>query len=91
VGLRIEDQQARVWVQDSGPGIPSEELPNIWERFHQVLGIHEQKGSVGAGLGLGLYICRELIQRQGGKIGVESSPGNGSCFWFTLPVLPDSI
>ncbi len=86
IGLGYENQHVQVWVQDRGPGIAQEEQHHIWERFYQIQGIVEQKGGTSTGLGLGLYICRELIQRQGGTVGVESTLGHGSRFWFTLPL-----
>lgn len=89
VGLDLEDQQARVWVRDEGPGIPPEEQEHIWERFHRVKGIEVQSGT-GVGLGLGLHICRTIIERHQGQVGVESAPGKGSTFWFTLPVTSPS-
>ncbi|HEU5201020.1 MAG TPA: HAMP domain-containing sensor histidine kinase, partial [Ktedonobacterales bacterium] len=86
VGLEVDAQQGvRVWVHDAGPGIPSAEQEHIWERFHRVSGIEVQSGS-GVGLGLGLSICREIIERHHGQVGVQSAPGEGSTFWFTLPL-----
>jgi len=87
VGLDIEEKWAQVWVRDEGPGLPPEEQEAIWERFHRVKGIEVQSGS-GIGLGLGLYICRTIIERHQGQIGVESAPGQGSTFWFTVPLAP---
>jgi signal transduction histidine kinase len=87
VGLEADEQQIQVWVRDAGPGIPSAEQEHIWERFHRVSGIEVQSGS-GVGLGLGLSICREIIERHQGQVGVQSSPGEGSTFWFTLPLTP---
>ncbi|MEN9220491.1 MAG: GAF domain-containing sensor histidine kinase [Thermostichales cyanobacterium GMQP_bins_62] len=74
---RLESGRVRIAVEDRGKGIPAEELGRIFERFAQV------KGTQG-GTGLGLAICREIVQRLGGEIGVESTLGQGSCFWFTL-------
>ncbi len=85
VGLDLEEGQARVWVRDQGPGLPPDEQERIWERFHRVKGIEVQSGT-GVGLGLGLHICRTIIQRHQGQVGVESAPGQGSTFWFTLPL-----
>jgi PAS domain S-box-containing protein len=85
VGLTVEDRQVRVWVRDQGPGIFSEELERVWERFHRVRGIAARSGA-GVGLGLGLYICRTIIERHHGQVGVQSRRGEGSTFWFTLPL-----
>ena len=85
VGVQVDDQQAYVWVRDQGPGIPPEEQAHIWERFHRVPGIEVQSGS-GIGLGLGLHISKTIIERHHGQVGVESAPGKGSSFWFSLPL-----
>lgn len=85
VGIQIEGAKAKVWVEDVGPGIPLEELAQIWERFHRARGVEVQSGS-GIGLGLGLHISQEIIERHHGQIGVTSAPGHGSTFWFTLPL-----
>ncbi|HEX6123196.1 MAG TPA: HAMP domain-containing sensor histidine kinase, partial [Ktedonobacterales bacterium] len=79
-------QAVIVRVRDQGPGVPLTEQERIWERFHRVPGIEVQSGS-GIGLGLGLYIARELIERHGGHVGIESRPGVGATFWFTLPLI----
>lgn len=78
---------ARVEVRDQGPGLPMEQQQHIWERFHRVPGVRVQSGT-GVGLGLGLHISKTIIERHGGQVGVDSTPGKGSAFWFTLP-LPD--
>jgi signal transduction histidine kinase/PAS domain-containing protein len=86
VGVTVEaDQQARVWVRDHGPGLPREEQDLIWERFHRVKGVEVQSGA-GVGLGLGLHISRMIVERHQGQVGVESAPGHGCTFWFTLPL-----
>jgi PAS domain S-box-containing protein len=85
VGLGIVDNVARVWVKDQGPGLSKEACREIWQCFHKVKGIVAQCGS-GKGLGLGLYICRTLIAQHQGEVGVESTPGQGCTFWFTLPL-----
>jgi signal transduction histidine kinase len=85
VGIAVNDREVRVWVRDEGPGLPAEEQELIWERFHRAKGIVVQTGS-GIGLGLGLYICRTIIERHQGYVGVESAPGRGATFWFTLPL-----
>jgi signal transduction histidine kinase len=85
IGVEVEPQQVRVWVRDHGPGLSLDEQEHIWERFHQVKAIQVQTGG-GVGLGLGLYISRMIIEHHQGGIGVESAPGRGSTFWFTLAV-----
>ncbi|HLX57697.1 MAG TPA: ATP-binding protein [Ktedonobacteraceae bacterium] len=87
VCLEVNDAQARVSVRDKGPGIPDSEQSRIWERFQQ-----DQRPLIGSGggLGLGLYLTRAIIHYHRGQVGVESHPGEGSTFWFTLP-LADEI
>jgi signal transduction histidine kinase len=81
--LEVREALARVAVKDQGPGIPDAEQSRIWERFQQ-----RQKPSTraGGGLGLGLYITRAIIQQHRGSVGVESRAGEGSTFWFALPL-----
>jgi hypothetical protein len=86
IGLSIREDMARVWVRDQGPGLSAEAQKELWQRFHQVKDIPVQSGS-GKGLGLGLYICQMLIAQHQGEVGVESTPGEGSTFWFTLPLV----
>jgi signal transduction histidine kinase len=86
VGLVVEEKHARVWVRDRGPGLSPEQQRRIWERFYQAAGM-KAHSDAGRGLGLGLHICRALIQRHNGEVGVESTPGYGSTFWFTLPLV----
>jgi PAS domain S-box-containing protein len=74
---------AHVEVIDEGPGIAPEEQERIWERFYRIPGSKTRSSS---GLGLGLHICRSIIERHNGQVGVQSQPGEGSTFWFTLPL-----
>jgi signal transduction histidine kinase len=69
-------------VQDQGRGIPADKLETIFERFHQVDASDSRKKG---GTGLGLAICRSIVQQHGGRIWVESTLGEGSTFYFTLP------
>jgi PAS domain S-box-containing protein len=72
----------QVAVQDHGIGIPQDKQAQVFERFYRVRSeAHENF----PGLGLGLYLCAEIVKRQGGRIWVESKPGVGSTFYFTLP------
>ena len=84
--LQTQENIARVSVQDKGLGLSQEEQAHIWDRFYQVNNHQFPIHATSAGLGLGLYISRSLIEQHGGKVGVESTPGEGSTFWFTLPL-----
>ena len=74
----------RIEVRDTGPGIEAEHLPLLFERFYRVPGVSRKV----RGTGLGLYICRKIIEAHGGDIGVMSEVGKGTCFYFTLPKHP---
>jgi signal transduction histidine kinase len=71
---------ARVAVRDRGPGIAAAEQPLIFQRFVRGAAA-EGKG----GLGIGLYLCRTIVERHGGTIGVDSTVGDGAAFWIDLP------
>jgi signal transduction histidine kinase/PAS domain-containing protein len=90
VSLRLEGTEAYVQVRDQGPGLSVEQQRHIWERYRRVQGVAVQDKTRGAGgsLGLGLYISRTIIEQHGGRVGVESTPGSGSMFWFALPLSP---
>jgi signal transduction histidine kinase len=70
-------------IQDSGIGIPIQQQQRLFELYYR-----GERSRYMPGLGLGLYLCRQIIIAHGGQIGVLSQPGNGSIFWFTLPIAP---
>ena len=80
------DDSVRVAVSDEGPGLSPTEQERIWECFYQSEDVKVVSGS-GVGLGLGLYISQTIIERHHGHVGVDSTPGVGSTFWFTLPLV----
>lgn len=84
VYLKSEDQHIVLGVQDFGIGIPTDKLEDIFSKFFRV-GNHSADIS---GLGIGLYLSQEIVNRHNGRIWVESDLGKGSTFWFTLPVQP---
>jgi signal transduction histidine kinase len=87
IQVQRNDRRLRVSVIDQGPGIPTEHVPHLFERFYRV---PETSSSV-RGTGLGLYICRKIVEAHGGEIGVESKLGQGSKFYFTLPANINTI
>jgi two-component system, NtrC family, sensor histidine kinase KinB len=86
VALRLSQRRdgVRFEVEDTGEGIPPQYRERVFERFFQV------PGAKRGGAGLGLYISREIVRAHGGDMGVESEPGQGSTFWFTLPAVAPS-
>ena len=85
VGAEAGTEEVRITVRDTGPGIPADQRERIFERFYRIdAGRSRDLG----GTGLGLSIVRHLVERLGGRIGVEAAPGGGSLFWFTLPAAP---
>jgi len=76
------EREAHVRVRDNGPGIPPGEQKRIFDAFYRI----RESGEGVEGTGLGLAITESLVKMQGGTLGLESTPGNGSCFYFSLPV-----
>lgn len=83
LGSEFDGKQVAIWVQDNGPGIPEADQSRVFDKFTR---LHSQDGP--RGFGLGLAYCRLAVEANRGRIWVESSPGSGSCFIFTLPVEP---
>ncbi len=85
--VRVEQQLQQGWVRvnvsDDGEGIPPEQLKDIWQRYYKVDRVHRRSR---VGTGLGLSIVKTVVQNHGGRCGVESTPGSGSTFWFSLPI-----
>jgi len=89
VRLEVEASRARVSVNDWGPGLTPEQQQQVWERFYQVAapGLQGPEG----GLGLGLAIAKAIIEQHHGQVGVESAPGMGATFWFSVPLAKGPI
>lgn len=85
VSYEMTKDEVLVMVKDEGIGIPKSDLEKIFERFYRV----EKDGSKFQGLGIGLFISAEIIKRHNGKIWVESEPGKGSVFYFSIPTDTD--
>lgn len=85
ITLRAWSDANRVWVavQDTGSGIAPEELPHVFERFWRS---QSARTTYQKGTGIGLAICRRLVELQGGEIHVRSELGQGTTFWFSLPM-----
>lgn len=85
ISIHISNTSERIQVSiiDQGPGIPAELIPHLFDRYYHV----EHHGFQKTGLGLGLYICAEILHRHAGTIWVNSEPGMGSTFSFDLPLL----
>jgi PAS domain S-box-containing protein len=82
IGLTGDDQVVQCYVRDTGPGIPAEDLPHLFQKFYRV--DNSATRTIG-GTGLGLFICRKIIELYNGRIWVESEVGKGSSFYINLP------
>lgn len=83
---QISDSEVKVSVKDNGIGISAEKQEKLFEKFYRV----EETSTKFQGLGMGLYICAEIIKRHNGKYGVISKPGEGSTFYFSIPIMPQN-
>ncbi len=90
LGAKAEGEWVRIWVRDTGPGIPAASQDLIFNKFSRIpVERLQSTDRFPKGLGLGLAFCKLAVQAHGGKIGVESQVGSGSCFFFTVPVIKD--
>lgn len=87
-GVWKESQYVRISVRDHGMGIPRDQMRKLFNRFEQ---INREAGPGAKGTGLGLVICREIVERHGGKIWTECPKGGGTVFSFTLPVYHENL
>ncbi len=81
LGAIAKDSMLYCTVADNGVGIQPEQRPHLFDLYYRGTAAHHR-----AGIGLGLYLCRQIITAHGGDIGVESRPNAGACFWFSLPL-----
>ncbi|AYL97754.1 PAS domain-containing sensor histidine kinase [Mucilaginibacter celer] len=84
VSADVVDGKVQISVSDEGIGISQQDLPRLFERFYRVKDAETRHI---AGFGIGLYLCSEIVKQHGGRIRVESTVGEGSTFYFTLPVV----
>ena len=87
IAQRVAGGKVRISVSDTGEGIAPEDLPYIWSRYYRG-GKPHKRATVGSGLGLN--IVKGILDRYGLSYGVESKPGEGSTFWFEMPLAPDA-
>ena len=85
LGARIEGARLTTWVSDTGVGISQQDLPYIFERFYRV---DRARASASGGTGLGLAIIKAIIVAHGGSVWAQSTPGQGTTIFFTLPLAP---
>jgi two-component system phosphate regulon sensor histidine kinase PhoR len=83
IGLTINGTLLRIWVKDTGPGIPQEALTRIFNRFYRV---DKSRSRISGGTGLGLAIAKHFVEAHGGTIQAESEVGKGTCISFTIPL-----
>ena len=87
LAVKKENDRIRISIQDFGLGIEEDKVKHVFDRYYRV----EHTSQNYAGMGLGLYICAQIVNQHGGSIGVESKIGKGSTFWFELPLAKDQL
>jgi signal transduction histidine kinase len=85
IEARWRETRLVVTVRDDGPGIPEDDLPHLFEPFFRVDRSRSRKTG---GYGLGLSICKRIVEAHGGRIQARNNPGRGACFTLTFPVAP---
>ncbi len=85
---QVREDKCEVSVSDQGMGIPPDQLPMLFRAFHQVDSSYRK---VHEGTGLGLYLCKKILEMMGGSIGVKSEPGVGSTFTFVIPIHQENV
>ena len=83
IAIANRDGEAFIDVTDRGIGIPAGDLPQIFQRFHRAANVDDRRF---AGMGLGLFICKGIVEQHGGRVSVESREGAGSTFTVVLPI-----
>jgi PAS domain S-box-containing protein len=84
--FKRQDGKLRIEVKDTGEGISSDKLPLLFKHFER---LDQKHGSI-EGAGIGLYVCKQLVEAMHGEIGAESVKGEGSTFWFALPIIDEA-
>jgi len=83
IEVQADQTEVTLAVRDSGRGLPPGDLDRVFDKFYRA---DSSDAQTAYGYGLGLYVCRQLIEAQGGRIWAENAPGGGAVFSFTLPV-----
>ena len=84
ISLQLKDSWRIITFADMGPGIPPEHIPFLFERFYRVPGQFSKSGT-----GLGLFICKQIVNAHHGRISVKTAPGKGTAFQIELPLRPE--
>ena len=84
----VKNDSVQISVSDSGEGIQPDDLPLIWDRYYKVDKVHRRAM---IGTGLGLSIVKEILEKHHASYGVSSLPGEGSTFWFELPIVKEYV